>query len=307
MSCETTRERLLRCERPDRPPADVQPHLAGCAACRAWQRRLTRIERTLPEVPVPPSAPPPSLLQQILNGPPPLPAGPLPGAAGSTPPWWAATPPSGPNNGAPPWWSNNADADRQRLIVRSEWDPTHGGPWPRNDRTRRKVAMAFAATIGLAVFSLCWGLWPHSSPDVAPPRAAVSLRQARLEARLDQLLSAAGTTHGKIRVLDEFAANLETDARARIRTADPEELRDLASVYVQVVRVRLPKYAESLPREEREKVLREVASGLIATNSEIDRLLVETKDIPPDVAAPLREMAQAARDGHNRLRDLLQA
>ena len=29
MTCETTRQRLLRSERPDRPPADVQPHLVS--------------------------------------------------------------------------------------------------------------------------------------------------------------------------------------------------------------------------------------------------------------------------------------
>ena len=58
MTCETTRLRLLRSERPDRPPADVQPHLAECAACRAWQRGLTRLERRITELDVPPSAPP---------------------------------------------------------------------------------------------------------------------------------------------------------------------------------------------------------------------------------------------------------
>ena len=74
MSCETTRQRLLQSEQPDRPPADVQPHLAACAACRSWQRGLTRLERRVTEIDVPPSAPPADLLRQILNGPPPLPS-----------------------------------------------------------------------------------------------------------------------------------------------------------------------------------------------------------------------------------------
>jgi hypothetical protein len=292
MTCETTRQRLLKSERPDRPPADVQPHLAACSACREWQRRLTRIERQLPDVPVPPSAPPPSLIRQLLNRPTPPD---LPGTSGGPSPWWASSPVSGPNSGPPPWWVNASEAERQgplafdrknrRVVVRS----------PLKDRARRKVAVAFAATLGLAIFSLCWGLWPRSTPEAPAPQSALAIRQTRLE----RLLAEVRTPKDKICVLDDFAGRLDREARDRARTASPEDLRDLASLYVQVVRVRLPDYAESLPGEEREQVLKAVAQDLMHTNSEMLRLLEE--GVSADSAKPLREIAEAARKGHDRL------
>jgi predicted anti-sigma-YlaC factor YlaD len=40
MNCDTAQRRLLGSERPDEPPAEVEAHLAACAACRTWQQRL---------------------------------------------------------------------------------------------------------------------------------------------------------------------------------------------------------------------------------------------------------------------------
>ena len=39
MTCPTTRERLLACERPDKPGPELSRHLVGCEACREWLRR----------------------------------------------------------------------------------------------------------------------------------------------------------------------------------------------------------------------------------------------------------------------------
>jgi hypothetical protein len=55
MNCELLQRRLLNLERPDRPPAEVQAHLAGCPSCREWQRRLVRLEQRVALLPVPPS------------------------------------------------------------------------------------------------------------------------------------------------------------------------------------------------------------------------------------------------------------
>jgi hypothetical protein len=281
MTCESTRQRLLRSERPDRPPADVQPHLAACAACRGWQRRLTRIERQIPELPVPSSEPPAALIRQILAGPPPLPGGPVPGL-----------------NAGSPWWVNNPMADRNQPgpIDRSRFDPTYSR---HNERARRKVAVAFAMTLGLAAFSLSWGLWPHPPSPTQPAQTAGNFRQARLE----RLLIAARTPKERVNVLAKYADDLKREALAMVRTSEPEELRELATLYVQVVHVRLPNYARTLPAAERVKVLEEVTKGLSETNSDISRLL--TEDVSPAIRVSLSEIAQAALDGHNRLRELL--
>jgi hypothetical protein len=69
MKCSTFRNRLLAWDHPDRPPADARAHLDACAACRDWQRRLVRLERQLPRLPVPPSAAKGRVIRQILTAP----------------------------------------------------------------------------------------------------------------------------------------------------------------------------------------------------------------------------------------------
>jgi hypothetical protein len=69
MSCTTVRQRLLACERPDKPAAAETRHLASCADCRAWLRRLVRLEQQISLVAVPPSSPPPALLAMLGSAP----------------------------------------------------------------------------------------------------------------------------------------------------------------------------------------------------------------------------------------------
>ncbi len=69
MSCQTVRERLLASECPDQPATEQARHLAGCADCRVWLRRLALLEQQLPLIPVPTSAPPPALLEMLCASP----------------------------------------------------------------------------------------------------------------------------------------------------------------------------------------------------------------------------------------------
>jgi hypothetical protein len=69
MNCTTVRQHLLASERPGQPAAALASHLAGCSACRGWQRRLVRLEQDIPRLPVPPSEPPASFLEQLRHGP----------------------------------------------------------------------------------------------------------------------------------------------------------------------------------------------------------------------------------------------
>ncbi|MGL4554588.1 MAG: hypothetical protein ACRC33_25775 [Gemmataceae bacterium] len=52
MTCATTRDRLLGCERPDQPGPDLSRHLAGCDDCQRWLRRLVRLERRIARRPI---------------------------------------------------------------------------------------------------------------------------------------------------------------------------------------------------------------------------------------------------------------
>ena len=69
MNCTLARRQLLQSDRPDHPAGAVAGHLDTCAACRAVQRHLVRLERNIPRLPVPASAPPAALLERVLNAP----------------------------------------------------------------------------------------------------------------------------------------------------------------------------------------------------------------------------------------------
>jgi hypothetical protein len=79
MKCSTFQTFLLAIENPDRPPAEVQAHLAGCAACQEWQHQLLHVERHVRDLPVPRSAARGDLVRKVLAEP----ALPIPGRRGS--------------------------------------------------------------------------------------------------------------------------------------------------------------------------------------------------------------------------------
>src|SRR5262249_54440709 len=54
VNCEMVHRRLLTLEEPERLPADLNDHLAVCAACRSWHEHLVAVEREVPFLPVPP-------------------------------------------------------------------------------------------------------------------------------------------------------------------------------------------------------------------------------------------------------------
>jgi hypothetical protein len=67
MNCETSQRSLLAADRPDRPPAAVQAHLARCPRCRQWQRRLLQLERQVPLLPVPATTAKADLIWRLLT------------------------------------------------------------------------------------------------------------------------------------------------------------------------------------------------------------------------------------------------
>jgi hypothetical protein len=69
MSCNIVRQRLLASERPDKPAAEEARHLANCAGCRSWLRRLAHLEQLLSLIPVPASSPPPALIEMLQAAP----------------------------------------------------------------------------------------------------------------------------------------------------------------------------------------------------------------------------------------------
>jgi hypothetical protein len=68
MNCTILQRRLTALENPCRPPAELQAHLAQCAACRDWLRRLVELERRVPLLPVPASTAKDEFLARIRSG-----------------------------------------------------------------------------------------------------------------------------------------------------------------------------------------------------------------------------------------------
>src|SRR5262245_37986964 len=56
MNCSTLQRRLLLLDSPDQPTGELAAHLAQCATCREWQRRMVQIEANLTRLPVPSSS-----------------------------------------------------------------------------------------------------------------------------------------------------------------------------------------------------------------------------------------------------------
>jgi len=67
MKCKFVRHTLLGSATTARPSPLVADHLARCAACREWQRQLVRVERLVPELPVPPSDAKAECLHAVLH------------------------------------------------------------------------------------------------------------------------------------------------------------------------------------------------------------------------------------------------
>ncbi len=129
MKCAQMQRHLLAAERPDQIGADGQQHLAGCASCRALQRRLLHIERAIPQVPVPASVRRPSFLGQFLQ---------------QTPVDLPAVEP-----------------------VLLPLVKLRRGPTSLKERGQRKLALAAAlvATLAFVAFGM-WALRPHQPPAV---------------------------------------------------------------------------------------------------------------------------------------------
>lgn len=149
MSCRTFQQLLLTSERPEQPDADVRAHLAGCAACRAVQRRLAEAEQRIPLLPVPPSSRRDLFLQQIRQG------TVLPAPTTVTPSelWLGAYRP------------------------------------PPKERGLQKLAVSLALAASLALFALAWWAWPHRAPDKLVADPPLVVRQKDRDHRLAQAQS----------------------------------------------------------------------------------------------------------------------
>src|SRR5476649_1477761 len=67
MTCHECQRSLLQLLDPSVPSEELASHLAECAVCQQYQRRLVRIETNVPRLPVPASQALTALKRALLN------------------------------------------------------------------------------------------------------------------------------------------------------------------------------------------------------------------------------------------------
>ena len=176
-------------------------------------------------------------------------------------------------------------------------------PWPTpvKERGLKKLSLAVAIAAVLAVFTLAWWSWPHvaSAPTHPAPAWVAEIRTERAAIRK---MPNAGDRVARTGTL---AMKLRQQAAALTRAGDADGLTSLAAEYVEVVRKDLLDHANAVPAAQREAALDAAMTELMRANSQF--LENATAGAGTPTARPLRQMADAAGDGLQRLRVLLKA
>jgi hypothetical protein len=289
MKCRACQHELLTAATPELPAHAVADHLASCAVCREWHRRLLRIESNVERIPVPASEVKERFLERLTNPvdpPAPLPILPLP-------------PPRRPLFGLATaglvaaviliacgiFLGNLLSRSLQREgpapVVKAPEKPpekvTPKQPTPK-DKTPAPVDKAPAA------------------PPATPPLASRLLTH-------DLSLAEADTPRRRVETLAALADELQGETRALARKADPEDLHTLARLYVKVIREGIMARARQLPMDERRQILEPMAKRLDQTRRDVQEL---AREVRPASAEALRQIAMAAQDGTDRLRVLME-
>ncbi len=260
VNCQQAHEWLLGARVADEPPPALGEHLRGCSHCQARRRRLQRLDEHARQLHAPPPAPlaRAELLSRLDHHPQDVPVLPI---------------------------------------------PRH---WPL--RWAGVAAATFLLGLGLG-----WGLWhgraslsplpgpqaEQKGPEKAPPTAPVAKRgEVDLERVLahvlghDLDLARGGPAPERLQLLQGMAADLRDAAIHLARHNALQELPLVARLYAHVIQRGLAKLARALPKEQRERLLIELAQQL---EDDATALSAAAEQALPVVAGHLRPMARTAR------------
>ncbi len=266
MTCKQTRAWLIETDGPERPPVEVRHHLRACPKCRRYRRRLASLHAEVRRAPVP------------VMGP----------------------------------------ETRVALLARLQQDPA--GPTSREANPAaqsappapagsRRLAWILRAAAVLAIAAGCWWLLSvnrhpdESAPRVEGPTAEVDVLARLVEKHL-QLAEGCAPAE-RLRILADMADDLRAESfrlALRVRRAGDQTLPVVAELYRQLIRDGVVARARRLPAAERREVLAPVLAGLRRAEEEARKV---ARGRPVEVAAPLQELASAARDARSQLAALL--
>jgi hypothetical protein len=250
MNCKQVRGYLLQAERPAQPGADVETHLVGCRDCSQWHQRLVDIERTIPDLLVPPSSGPGEFLARLAAEP--APVGTrlvFSRSRDSSLRRWLESPALGP-----------AGLAASLLLFVFIWWMLQGNREP-----------AFVQSPP-----------PRKAP--APDQLLANLMQRNLR------LARASTNRDRIEALTDLAVDLHRETGALASAGHSDDLTALANLYGRVVRDGVIDRARLLDEKERAQVLtpladrladmerqaKELAAGVPTASAELLRSMAET-------------------------------
>jgi hypothetical protein len=286
MSCLSVQNELLGLEEPSSPPAPVREHLAGCSACREWQRRLVQLERNVPLLPVPPSQGRVRLLRRLLR----IdsePAKPKASALTDSDEVVSTVDTPGPLQAAAP-----ASGDGVGLRAPVPPVPASKRPLGIPRKARGYMAYGAAALAACLVVVIAWrgprpALQMETEKSVVPVRLAPDPLLAQV-VRCDLRLAEAQGLEQRLEALADLADDMDVEARPLVRLGAVDDLAELGRLYQKVVGG-IVDGARALPRGERTRVLRPLADRLADTGK----------------LARLPSMRLAARAGEQQLRALI--
>jgi hypothetical protein len=172
MTCDVIQNRLLACDRPDLPPVDLKGHLVACPVCRAWHRRLVRLEQQIAKLPVPPSEAKQAFLQRLVAEP--------------------------------------VRAEKLAPAVPQLVRYTPPGP-SRKERGLQKMAVAFALAAAMLLFAVGWWAWQRPAPDNLVSSEVARALDNDLNNRLADRLARSGTPQLGVKNMAELAEELRQE------------------------------------------------------------------------------------------------
>jgi len=265
MNCDAVQNLILALPDPREQTPALREHTRGCAACAAFARRAAKLETVLAALPVPaaPEGKKADLLDDLTRPDPMI--LPMPAARRS---------------------GGNGVAERAARFLR------------RNAGAAAGLAAAALIAVG--------GLWFATRPPKPIPDELAKVQKHplldKVVARDVQLARAASPTQ-KLEALGGMAEELAGEARGMARLAPGAELRQMAGWYEKVVRDGLvpqsAKLPPHVPAAEKAALLQTIATKLDADADAADKLSGEA---PQDAQPALKRIADAARDGGQKLR-----
>jgi hypothetical protein len=268
MNCQNFQCQLLAAPDPGQPPAEVVAHLAECPACLAWQQRLTRLERQIPQIPIPRSREGKRELFRKLH-------------AGKGGEWEAprkdrvggsqTQPLANSHSPTIPWLHGLTLAAAGLLLLVSGWVLFKGSPTPQAARHDRQP----------------------------PPRDPLLAHLLDHSVQLSQSSTPRQRVEQVRRLVDDLHRRTE-DLRP---LASQGTLKQLARLYERVVQDVVVESARQVPLDERRAVLLPVAEQLLRVSDQTELWMQEGNGTDLE---PLRQIGQVARAGDQQLRSLVQ-